>query len=159
MLKRLEQIAVKYTQVNELIQQPDLVKDAKKYKETMREHSYLSSVMEAYEEYKILLKGIDDSKIMISQEDDADLKEMAREELNELEEKLPNLEEKLKMLLIPPDPLEEKNIIMEIRGGTGGDEATLFVADLYRMYTRYADSKGWKYELLSANETEVGGYK
>ncbi|MGL4981701.1 MAG: peptide chain release factor 1 [Treponemataceae bacterium] len=159
MLKRLEQLATRYAEINKAIQEPDLVKDAKKYKETMREHSYLTSVMEAYDEYKTLLKGIDDSKLMISQEEDAELKEMARQELSELDEKIPVLEEKLKMLLIPPDPLEEKNIIMEIRGGTGGDEATLFVADLYRMYTRYADTKGWKYELLSANETEVGGYK
>jgi peptide chain release factor 1 len=87
------------------------------------------------------------------------MKEMAREELRELEEKQPQLEDKIKMLLIPPDPLEEKNIIMEIRAGTGGDESSLFCADLFRMYTRYADSKGWKYEIMDASESEVGGYK
>ncbi|MBR4011895.1 MAG: peptide chain release factor 1, partial [Spirochaetaceae bacterium] len=88
-----------------------------------------------------------------------EMKEMAREELRELEEKKPQLEDKIKMLLIPPDPLEEKNIIMEIRAGTGGDESSLFCADLFRMYTRYADMKGWKYEIMDASESEVGGYK
>lgn len=159
MIKRLEQMAKRFAEVNEEIQSPDLVKDPKKYKEIMREHSHLSSVMEAYEEYKEILQGIEDAKLLITEEDDHDMKEMAREELKGLEEKQPVLEEKIKMLLIPPDPLEEKNIIMEIRGGAGGDEASLFAADLFRMYTRYAESKGWRYEIMDASETEVGGYK
>ncbi|MCQ2593758.1 MAG: peptide chain release factor 1 [Treponemataceae bacterium] len=159
MLKKLEQMAQRFAEVNEEIQNPDLVKDPKKYKETMREHAHLSSVMEAYEEYKTVLQGIEDAKLLITEEEDHDMKEMAREELRGLEEQQPVLEDKIKMLLIPPDPLEEKNIIMEIRGGTGGDEASLFAADLFRMYTRYADLKGWKYEVMDANETEVGGYK
>lgn len=152
-------MAQRFAEVNEEIQNPDLVKDPKKYKETMREHAHLSSVMEAYEEYKTVLQGIEDAKLLITEEEDHDMKEMAREELRGLEEQQPVLEDKIKMLLIPPDPLEEKNIIMEIRGGTGGDEASLFAADLFRMYTRYADLKGWKYEVMDANETEVGGYK
>lgn len=152
-------MSIRYNEVNELIQDPDLIKDQKKYKEIMREHSHLCSVMEAYEEYKNVLNGITEAKQIITEEDDHDMKEMAREELKELEEKQPILEDKIKMMLIPPDPLEEKNIIMEIRGGTGGDESSLFAADLFRMYTRYADMKGWKYEVMSANETEVGGYK
>lgn len=159
MIKKLEQMTIRYNEVNELIQDPDLIKDQKKYKEIMREHSHLCSVMEAYEEYKNVLNGITEAKQIITEEDDHDMKEMAREELKELEEKQPILEDKIKMMLIPPDPLEEKNIIMEIRGGTGGDESSLFAADLFRMYTRYADMKGWKYEVMSANETEVGGYK
>lgn len=159
MIKKLEQMAQRFAEVNEEIQNPDLVKDPKKYKETMREHAHLSSVMEAYEEYKTVLQGIEDAKLLITEEEDHDMKEMAREELRGLEEQQPVLEDKIKMLLIPPDPLEEKNIIMEIRGGTGGDEASLFAADLFRMYTRYADLKGWKYEVMDANETEVGGYK
>lgn len=159
MIKKLEQMSIRYNEVNELIQDPDLIKDQKKYKEIMREHSHLCSVMEAYEEYKNVLNGITEAKQIITEEDDHDMKEMAREELKELEEKQPILEDKIKMMLIPPDPLEEKNIIMEIRGGTGGDESSLFAADLFRMYTRYADMKGWKYEVMSANETEVGGYK
>ena len=156
---RLEQIAKRFAEVNEQIQDPELVKDPKKYKDIMREHSHLSSVMEAYEEYKSILQGIEDAKVLITEEEDHDMKEMAREELKGLEEKKPQIEEKIKFLLIPPDPLEEKNIIMEIRGGTGGDESSLFAADLFRMYTRYADMKGWKYEIMDANETEGGGYK
>ncbi|MBO4437817.1 MAG: peptide chain release factor 1 [Spirochaetaceae bacterium] len=159
MIKRLEQMAKRFAEVNEQIQDPELVKDPKKYKDIMREHSHLSSVMEAYEEYKTVLQGIEDAKVLITEEEDHDMKEMAREELKGLEEKKPQIEEKIKFLLIPPDPLEEKNIIMEIRGGTGGDESSLFAADLFRMYTRYADMKGWKYEIMDANETEVGGYK
>lgn len=159
LLKKLEEMSRRYDEVNILIQDPDLIKDQKKYKEIMREHSHLSSVMEAYAEYKEVLQGIEDSKVLITEEDDQDMKEMAREELRGLEEKQPLLEEKIKMLLIPPDPLEEKNIIMEIRSGTGGDEASLFAADLFRMYTRYADMKGWKYEIMDASESEVGGYK
>jgi peptide chain release factor 1 len=159
MIKRLEQMSKRYEEVSELIQDPDLVKDPKKYKEVMREHSYLGDVKEAYTEYKTILQGIDDAKRMITEESDHEMKEMAREELRGLEEQQPVLEEKLKMMLIPPDPLEEKNIIMEIRGGAGGDEASLFAADLFRMYTRYAEMKGWKYEIMDASETEVGGYK
>ncbi|MEE0999765.1 MAG: peptide chain release factor 1 [Treponemataceae bacterium] len=159
LLKKLEEKAVRYEEVNELVQDPDLIKDQKRYKDVMREHSHLSALMEAYAEYKEVLQGIEDSKMIITEEDDQEMKEMAREELRELEEKQPQLEDKIKMLLIPPDPLEEKNIIMEIRAGTGGDESSLFCADLFRMYTRYADSKGWKYEIMDASESEVGGYK
>ena len=157
--KKLEQMSVRFDEVSQLISDPDLIKDQKKYKELMREHSHLSTVMEAYEEYKTVLQGIEDAKTLITEEDDHDMKEMAREELKELEEKLPKIENDIKMLLIPPDPLEEKNIIMEIRGGTGGDESSLFAADLFKMYTRYADMKGWKYEIMDSSETEVGGYK
>ena len=159
LLKKLEEKAVRCEEVNELVQDPDLIRDQKKYKDVMREHSHLTALMEAYEEYKKVLQGIEDSKIIITEEDDQEMKEMAREELRDLEEKKPQLEDKIKMLLIPPDPLEEKNIIMEIRAGTGGDESSLFCADLFRMYTRYADMKGWKYEIMDASESEVGGYK
>ena len=159
LLKKLEEKAVRYEEVNELVQDPDLIRDQKKYKDVMREHSHLTALMESYEEYKKVLQGIEDSKIIITEEDDQEMKELAREELRELEEKKPQLEDKIKMLLIPPDPLEEKNIIREIRAGTGGDESSLFCADLFRMYTRYADMKGWKYEIMDASESEVGGYK
>ena len=159
MIKRLEEMQTRFEELNRIIQDPELIKNPKKYKETMREHAYLSEVNEAFGEYKKLLQGIEDAKHLITEESDHDMKEFAREELKELEEKQPGVEEKLKLLLIPPDPLEEKNIIMEIRGGAGGDESSLFAADLFRMYTRYADMKGWSYEIMSANETEVGGYK
>ncbi len=159
MIEKLEELSARFAEVNTIIQDPDLVRDPKRYREIMREHSHLTEVMDAYTQYKEIIQGIEDAQHLITEEDDHDMKEMAREELKELETKKPAMEEKLKFLLIPPDPLEEKNIIMEIRGGTGGDEASLFAADLFRMYTRYAETKGWKYEIMDLSETEVGGYK
>jgi peptide chain release factor 1 len=159
MLDRLERLKARFTEVETDIQNPDLIRDAARYKETMREHAYLSRLMEEYRHYRETEKGIADAKELVREADDAEMREMAKEELKELEAKLAASEAELKVLLIPPDPLEEKNIIMEIRGGTGGDEAALFAADLFRMYARYAESKGWKYEVMSSNETELGGYK
>lgn len=159
MIEKLEELSLRYAEVSSLIADASLIKDAKRYKEVMREHSYLSEVMECYDEYKAIRRGISDTQELLSTEDDHEMREMAREELKSLEAQRPELEERLKLLLIPPDPLEEKNIIMEIRGGTGGDEASLFAADLYRMYLRYAEGRGWKCELMDASETEVGGFK
>jgi len=159
MQERLERLKARFTELETEIQNPNLLKDAKRYKETMREHSYLSSLMEEYSNFKNTETAIGNTKELIRDADDPDMKEMAKEELKELEERLSASEAKIKVLLIPPDPLEEKNIIMEIRGGTGGDEAALFAADLFRMYTRFAESKGWKYEVMSANETALGGFK
>lgn len=159
MQDRLERLKVRFAELETDIQNPDLIRDAKRYKETMREHAYLSSLMEEYARYRQIDKDLASTRELVRDADDPDLKEMAKEELKTLEAQLAGSEEKIKMLLIPPDPLEEKNIIMEIRGGTGGEEAALFAADLFRMYTRFAESKGWKYEVMSANETALGGYK
>ncbi len=159
MLDRLERLKARFIEVETEIQNPNLLRDATRYKDTMREHSYLARLMEEYSRYRETEKGIADARELVREADDADMREMAKEELKELEARLEASEKELKVLLIPPDPLEEKNIIMEIRGGTGGDEAALFAADLFRMYTRYAESKGWKYEVISSNETELGGYK
>lgn len=159
MLDRLERLKARFIEVETEIQNPNLLRDATRYKDTMREHSYLSRLMEEYSRYRETEKGIADARELVREADDAEMRDMAKEELKELEAKLEASEKELKVLLIPPDPLEEKNIIMEIRGGTGGDEAALFAADLFRMYTRYAESKGWKYEVISSNETELGGYK
>ncbi|WP_318663152.1 peptide chain release factor 1 [Treponema sp.] len=158
LLKKLEQCEARYKEVCELVQSPDLVKDQKKYKDTMREHGYLSGVCELYDEYKKVLSGIEDAKVLITEEDDVDMKEMAREELHQLEERQPQLEEEIKLKLIPPDPLDEKNIILEIRSAAGGDEASLFVRDLWEMYCHLAERKGWKTETMEAQETEVGGF-
>ena len=158
LLKKLEQCEARFKEVSELVQSPDLVKDQKKYKDTMREHGYLSGVCELYDEYKKVLSGIEDAKILITEADDVDMKEMAREELHQLEERLPQLEEEIKLKLIPPDPLDEKNIILEIRSAAGGDEASLFVRDLWEMYCHLAERKGWKTETMEAQETEVGGF-
>lgn len=159
MQDKLEKLSLRFKELEMEIQNPDIARDPKKYKDTMREHSYLQELMEQYEIYKKLEKSMNEAKVLLHESDDHDLREMAREELVELEEALEKCEQTLKILLIPPDPLEEKNIIMEIRGGTGGEEAALFAADLFRMYTRYADIKGWKYEVLSSNETALGGFK
>jgi len=141
-----------------MVLDPNLVKDQKKYKETMRENGYLSELSELYAQYKKVLQGIKDAKEMITAEDDVEMKEMAREELKSLEEEQPKLEEEIKLKLVPPDPLDEKNIILEIRSAAGGDEATLFVRDLWEMYCHLADRKGWKYEVMEQQETEVGGF-
>lgn len=158
LLKKLEQCETRFKEVCELVQSPDLVKDQKKYKDTMREHGYLTEVCALYDEYKKVLTGIEDAKVLITEEDDADMKEMAREELKELEDRQPKLEEEIKLKLIPPDPLDEKNIILEIRSAAGGDEASLFVRDLWEMYCHLAERKGWKTETMEAQETEVGGF-
>ncbi|MBP5587593.1 MAG: peptide chain release factor 1, partial [Treponema sp.] len=158
LLKKLEQCEKRFKEVSELVQSPDLVKDPKKYKDTMRENGYLTEVCALGDEYKKVLSGIEDAKRLITEEDDVDMKEMAREELKELEERQPKLEEEIKLKLIPPDPLDEKNIILEIRSAAGGDEASLFVRDLWEMYCHLAERKGWKTETMEAQETEVGGF-
>ncbi len=159
MQDRLERLKVHFNELETEIQNPNLIRDAKRYKDIMREHSYLSKLMEEYARFTQLEKDLSDTRTMMQETTDPDMKEMAKEEFRELEAKHAASENQLKVLLIPPDPLEEKNIIMEIRGGTGGDEAALFAADLFRMYTRYAENKGWKYEVMSSNETALGGFK
>ena len=158
LLKKLNECETRFKEVSELVMDPNLVKDAKKYKDTMREHGYLSELCELSAQYKKVLQGIQDAKEMITAEDDAEMKEMAREELKELEEQQPKLEETIKLKLVPPDPLDEKNIILEIRSAAGGDEASLFVRDLWEMYIHLAERKGWKTETMEAQETEVGGF-
>ena len=159
LLKKLEDCKKRFDELSARVMDGDLVKDVEKYKDVMREHGHLSELMELYGEYKKMLDDIESDTELITNEDDHDLKEMAREELKSLEEQKPLLEEKIKLKLIPPDPLDEKNIIVEIRNGVGGDEASLFVADLYEMYARFAEMKGWKYEIMNSTPTEVGGYK
>ncbi len=159
MKDKLNSMRSSYEELKKKIEDPALLKDANKYKETMREYSYLFKLMEEYDHYLHIEQQIQETHAMIQGESDAELKEMAREELSSLEDEFEKSNDRLKLLLIPPDPLEEKNIIMEIRGGTGGEEAALFAADLYRMYVHYAESKNWKFEIISLNETELGGYK
>ena len=158
LLKKLDELDERYKVVSQLVQDPDLVKDAKKYKETMSEYGHLTEITTLGAEYRKVLQGIEDAKMMITAEDDAEMKEMAREELKSLEEKQPQMEEEIKLKLISPDPLDEKNIILEIRSAAGGDEASLFVRDMWEMYMHLCDRKGWKYENMEAQETEVGGF-
>ena len=159
MKEKLNTMRKTYDELKKKIEDPTLIKDANKYKETMREYSYLSKLMEEYDHYLQIEEQMAQAHAMLQAESDVELKEMAREELATLEAAWEKSGEDLKILLIPPDPLEEKNIIMEIRGGTGGEEAALFAADLYRMYVHYAEAKNWKFEIISLNETELGGYK
>jgi peptide chain release factor 1 len=142
-----------------LVQDPDLVKDQKKYRAIMKEYSQLGEIAAAGEEIKGLAGQLEDAKFLVQDEKDAEMRELAREELKELEIRLKDAEDRLKFLLIPRDPLDEKNIIMEIRAGTGGEEAALFAADLFRMYSRFAETRGWKFEIMNSNETELGGLK
>lgn len=159
MLKKLESLEARFNEIETRLADPSIMKDMKAYKEIMQEHSYLSGIMEEYHHHQETDSQIADARVLIDEEEDAEMKEMALEELKELESELEASKSRLKILLVPKDPLDGKNIIMEIRAGTGGDEAALFAADLYRMYSHYAESHSWKIEILSMNETEIGGFK
>ncbi len=158
MIDRLESITKRYNEATAMAADPALTRDMNHYKKLMQELSQLREIVETYEEYKKNLQAIADTTQLAS-ETDPELAEMAKLELKGLEEKKAAYEKRLKYLLIPKDPLDTKNIIMEIRAGTGGEEAALFAADLFRMYSRYAESKGWKIEIMSSNNTEIGGFK
>ncbi|MFW6212559.1 MAG: peptide chain release factor 1, partial [Spirochaetota bacterium] len=159
MIDKLEQLRERHAELEKLIMDPDLPKDQKRYVEVMQEHSALSELMDVYREYESVESEIAESKELIETENDAGMREMAKEELSDLEARRAQLAKQLRMLLVPKDPLDAKNSIMEIRAGTGGDEAALFAADLYRMYQRLAETRGWKVEVLSSNPTEIGGFK
>ncbi|MDR3338406.1 MAG: peptide chain release factor 1 [Treponema sp.] len=159
MNERLESLLHRYDEVSQLIQDADLVKDQNKYKAIMKEYSQLTAIHDAYGEIEALSAELSDTRFLIQEEKDPEMKELAREELKNLEQRHKDAEDRLKFLLIPKDPLDEKNIIMEIRAGTGGDEAALFASDLFRMYSRFAETRGWKFEIMGINETELGGFK
>jgi peptide chain release factor 1 len=158
MFERLEQIEARYESLGEQLADPELISDQQKYQKIAKQHRDLEAVVDKYREYKQVTRGIADAKAMM-QESDPDLRAMAEEELIQLEERLPAIEEALKLLLLPKDPNDEKNIIIEIRAGTGGDEASLFVAEVFRMYSRFAEQHRWKVEVLSSSESSVGGMK
>ena len=150
------------TQLEELdksLSTPEVMGDMKKYKEKMMERSHLAPIVEKLEEMEKLSGELEDSEEMLKSESDGEMMEIIKDEIEELKAKLQEAEKECKVLLVPPDPLEGKNIIMEIRAGTGGEEAALFAADIFRMYTHYAEKKRWKIEIMSQNETERGGYK
>jgi peptide chain release factor 1 len=159
MFERLDKIEAKYEELTRALASPEVISDSTRYRNTAKAHSELTSIVEKYREYKDLARGIAESKAVIQEEDDAEMREYAREELQRLEERLKAAEEELKVLLLPKDPNDEKNIVLEIRAGTGGDEATLFAAEIFRMYTRYAEGQRWKVEVLSTSESSVGGLK
>ncbi|GGB56271.1 peptide chain release factor 1 [Virgibacillus dakarensis] len=159
MLDRLQSLEDRYDKLNELLSDPDVISDTKKLREYSKEQSDLEEVVQAYREYKDVTTQLKDAKEMLEDELDDDMIEMVKAEIAELADSKAELEEKMKVLLLPKDPNDDKNVIMEIRGAAGGDEAALFAGDLYRMYSRYAESQGWKTDVLEAHTTGVGGYK
>ncbi|AMM50823.1 peptide chain release factor 1 [Rufibacter sp. DG15C] len=159
MLDKLEAIKVRFEDVSQQLIQPDVVSDMKKYKSLNKEFKDLEKIVAEYERYKLLLSNIEHTKLVISTEKDEDFREMAKEELDELLPQREQMEETIKEMLIPTDPDDSKDIIMEIRAGAGGDEASLFAGDLYRMYSRFAEKQGWKMEVIDVMEGTAGGYK
>jgi len=159
MFERLDQIEARYDELTQALAAPEITNDSAKYQKTAKAHSEMVPIVEKYREYKDLKRGIADSRGMLSEETDAAMRAYAQEELNQLEGRLGGVEQDLKMLLLPKDPNDEKDVILEIRAGTGGDESTLFAAEMFRMYARYAETKGWKVELLSSSESSIGGMK
>jgi peptide chain release factor 1 len=158
-LEKLEGIKSHFEEVGRLINQPDIVADMKRYVRLNKEYKDLEPIITAYKQYKNLLSNISSAKEMLANEKDEELREMAKAELEELTEKIDPLEEEIKFLLLPADPQDEKSAILEIRAGTGGDEASIFAGDLYRMYLKYCESMGWKAQITSFTEGTVGGYK
>ena len=157
--KRLEKIAQKFKEIEESLGKPEVIADQKRFQALAREHKELQPIYDAYTEYKKAKKGIEEAIEIIETAEDEEFVELAKEEKKELEKRAEELEGELKKLLIPKDPNDEKNVILEIRAGAGGEEAALFAQELFRMYSRYAEKKGWKVEILSLNETGLGGVK
>ena len=145
--------------MNQALASPDIVHDSAKFQKTAKAHSEIAPAVERYREYKDLTRGIAESKALLADETDVEMRAYAEEELAKLEARVTATEEELKVLLIPKDPNDEKNVVLEIRAGTGGDEATLFVAEMFRMYNRYAETHRWKVEVLSTSESGIGGLK
>ncbi len=158
-LEKLEGVKNRFEEVGKLITQPDVISDMKRYIRLNKEYKDLEPIIAAYKRYKNLLSNISSAKEMLAEEKDEELREMAKAELEELTEKIAPLENEIKLLLLPANPQDDKNAILEIRAGTGGDEASIFAGDLYRMYMKYSESMGWKSEVTSFTEGTVGGYK
>ena len=159
LLNKLEQISYKYDEIAKQMVDPDIISDMKRYVSLNREYKELSEIVKVYHSYKDVLNNIDNAKLIIQTEKDLEFKEMAREELEDFQKTKLDLDEKLKWLLIPKDPDDNKNVIMEIRAGTGGDEACIFVEDIFRMFSMYFKEKSWSYEVLNSNEGGTKGFR
>src|SRR5437762_2400141 len=159
MFERLDQIEARYEELNQALASPEITGDSARYQKAAKAHSEIAEIVEKYREYKDLTKGIAESRAVLADEKDPEMRAYAQEELDKLEPRVAGIEEELKLLLLPKDPNDEKNVILEIRAGTGGDEATLFAAEMFRMYDRYAESQRWKVEVLSTSESGIGGLK
>jgi peptide chain release factor 1 len=154
--EKLQHFIDRYEEINTLLTSPEILNDVKKMTELTKEQSSISKIVEAANEYNQILEGIEENKELLG---DEELGELAKEELKELESRKPELEEEIKILLLPKDPNDDKNIYIELRAGTGGDEAAIFVGDLFRTYLKYAENQGWKTEIMNSSESESGGYK
>lgn len=159
MFDKLKEVEARYEELERLMADPDVAADYEKVVEYSKERSSIQEIVQQYRVYKTQWQELQEARTMRDEESDPDLREMAREEAAELESSTAELEDKLKLMLLPKDPRDEKNVIMEIRAGAGGDEAALFAAELFRLYTRYAEKRRWKVEVMSENETGGGGYK
>ncbi len=159
MLEKIAQIEETYEELNQQLSSPDITADIDQYTKLMKQHNALGEIVEKYREVKKMQEDLDGAREVLEATEDTDMRELAELEITELEASVGKGEEELKLLLIPKDPNDEKNVIIEIRAGTGGDEATLFAADILRMYARYAEKQGWKLDVMSASDTGVGGLK
>ena len=159
MFDKLEDLLIRYEEIMGELQEPDVVNDQLRFRKLMKEQNDLTPIVEAYKEYKNCKQNIEDSLSLLEEESDEEMKELAKEELSESKKRVEELEQELKILLLPKDPNDDKNVIVEIRAGAGGDEAALFAAEIYRMYVHYADSRRWKTEMISLNENGIGGFK
>ncbi|MBR3664297.1 MAG: peptide chain release factor 1 [Desulfovibrio sp.] len=158
MFAKLESLERKYLELEESLADPEVFNNQERYRKLAKSHADLEPIVTLFRKHKELANEIEENKLLLHDEDN-EIREMAKEEIQKAEAQLPELEHQLKVALLPPDPLDEKNTILEIRAGTGGDEATLFAADLFRMYTRFAELQGWKVEILSQSDSETGGFK
>lgn len=159
MFDKLEDLLHHYEELMNTLSEPDVANDPNRFRKLMKEQSDLQPIVDAYKEYKQCKQNIDDSLAMLEEENDEEMRELAKEELNESKSRLAELEQELKILLLPKDPNDDKNVIVEIRAGAGGEEAALFAAEIYRMYVHYAERRHWKVETLEADETGIGGMK
>ncbi len=159
LLEKLDVLVIRFEEIGKLITDPSVIADMKRYVKLNKEYRDLEKIVTARNEYQRILSNIGESKEILDKESDAELREMAKEELETANQRLPHLEEEIKILLVPADPQDGKNAIVEIRGGTGGDEAAIFAGDLFKMYSRYCESKGWKTAVTSLSEGTIGGFK
>ena len=159
MFDKLDDMLIHYEELMLMLGDPDVTQDTKRFTRLMKEQADLAPIVEAYKQYKQAKQDVEDSLALLEEENDEEMREMAKEELSDARKRIEDLEHELKILLLPKDPNDDKNIILEIRAGAGGDEAALFAAELYRMYSNYADSQRWKVEIVSLNENGIGGFK
>lgn len=159
MFDRLDDLLIRYEEVMGELQEPDVANDPERFRRLMKEQSDLAPIVEAYKEYKNCKQNIEESLQLLEEESDEEMRELAKEELSGSRARIEELEQELKILLLPKDPNDDKNVIVEIRAGAGGDEAALFAADLFRMYSKFAEANRWKVEVMSANENGIGGFK